>query len=160
MSTLFEITNEFRALYEMATEDDEAFADTLESLEYDLVEKSGGYVAVIQQLEMEQAKAEELSKMFRDKAAVRKNNIKRMKDALMKAMDATNKTEIDTGTFVLKIKKNGGLQPLVIDDPTAVPDGMTKITIEPDKDKIRKFVKENKCDWAHLEERGRHLEIK
>jgi hypothetical protein len=41
-----------------------------------------------------------------------------------------------------------------------VPDNMTKVTIEPDTDKIRAFLKENECEWAHLEERGRHIEVK
>ena len=160
MSSLFEITAEFRALYDMATEDEEAFADSLESLNFDLEQKSAGYVAVINRLEMEAAKARDMSAMFADKAKVRENNIKRLKSAMLMALEASGNQQIDADGFTIKIKKNGGVQPLVIDQPNNVPDSMTKIIIEADKKKIRDFLKDNTCDWAHLEPRGKHLEIK
>ena len=77
MSTLFEITNEFQELYSMLTDPDadvECINDTLDALTGELEVKSAGYVAVIHQLEMEQQKAEELSKALKAKADIRKNN--------------------------------------------------------------------------------------
>ena len=42
-----------------------------------------------------------------------------------------------------------------------VPDNLTRVTIEPDNEKIRAYINEHEdCDFAHLEERGRHIEIK
>ena len=161
-ATLFDIVGEFQDLYNLATseeiESEEAFIDTLESLKGELEAKSTGYVAVINRLEAEQAKAEEVAKAYSAVAKSRKNSIKRMKDTLLMAMDSLDRTEMPAGELMIKIKKNGGLQPLVIDGD--VPDNMTKITVEPDNDKIRSFLKENECDWAHLEPRGRHVEIK
>lgn len=161
-ATLFDIVGEFQDLYNLATseeiESEEAFIDTLESLKGELEAKSTGYVAVINRLEAEQAKAEEVAKAYSAVAKSRKNSIKRMKDTLLMAMDSLDRTEMPAGELTIKIKKNGGLQPLVIDGD--VPDNMTKITVEPDNDKIRSFLKDNECDWAHLEERGRHIEIK
>ena len=160
--TLFDIVGEFQALYELATSEDvqgeEAFIDTLESLSAELETKSGGYVAVINRLEAEQAKADEIAKAYAAVAKSRKNAIKRMKDTLLYAMDELGVSEMPAGDLTIKIKKNGGLQPLVIDGD--VPDNMTKVTIEPDNDKIRAYLKDNECDFAHLEERGRHIEIK
>lgn len=160
--TLFDIVGEFLELYNMATseevEAEEAFIDTLESLKGELETKSSGYVAVINRLEAEQAKAEEIAKAYSAVAKSRKNAIKRMKDTLLLAMDSLDKTEMPAGELMIKIKKNGGLQPLVIDGD--VPDNMTRVIVEPDNDKIRTFLKENECEWAHLEERGRHIEIK
>lgn len=161
-ATLFDIVGEFQDLYNLATseeiEAEEAFIDTLESLKGELEAKSCGYVAVINRLEAEQAKAEEVAKTYSAVAKSRKNAIKRMKDTLLLAMDSLDKTEMPAGELTIKIKKNGGLQPLVIDGE--VPDNMTRVIVEPDNDKIRSFLKENECDWAHLEERGRHIEIK
>ena len=161
-NTLFDIVGEFQQLYDMAvSEEDQAeqvFIDTLDSLKGELETKSCGYVAVLNKLEMEQKKADEIVKTYQAISRSRKSSIKRMKDTLMYAMDSLGKTEMPAGDFTIKIKNNGGVQPLVIDGE--VPDNMTKVVIEPDNDKIRAFLKDNECEWAHLEERGRHVEVK
>ena len=41
-----------------------------------------------------------------------------------------------------------------------VPENMTKVIVEPDNAKIREYLKDNEAKWAHIGERGRHLEIK
>lgn len=162
MSSLFDIVGEFQQLYEMATSEEEqaeqVFIDTLDSLKGELTEKASGYVAVMNRLDMEQKKADEVVKRYQALRDARKNAIKRMKDTLMLAMDQLQIDQMPAGDLTIKIKKNGGVQPLVIDG--VVPDNMTKITVEPDNDKIRAFLKENECEWAHLEERGRHIEVK
>lgn len=161
-ATLFDIVGEFQQLYEMATteevEQEEAFQDMIQSLTGELAQKSAGYVAVINRLEAEQSRAEEIAKAYNAVAKSRKNHIKQMKDALLYAMDNLDLTEMPAGDLTIKIKKNGGVQPLVITGD--VPENMNKVIIEPDNDKIRTFLKDNECDWAHLEERGRHIEIK
>lgn len=159
--TLFEIVDDMKQLYEMATDpetDPEVFSDTLEAIKGALQVKAGGYVNVIKQLEMEQKQAKEISKAFADKAKVRENNIKRMKDMLQIALETSNDTELEAGDFTIKLQKNGGAQPLVITGE--VPENMTRVIIEPDNDKIREFLKDNTCEWAHLEERGKHIVIK
>ena len=162
-ATLFDIVGEFQSLYEMATSeeerDEQVFIDTLDSLTGELETKSAGYVAVITRLEAEAAKADEIAKAYAAVAKSRKNSIKRMKDALLYAMDSLDKKEMAAGELTIKIKNNGGVQPLVITGD--VPDSFTKVTIEPDNDKIRTYIKDgNDCNFAHLEERGRHIEIK
>lgn len=161
-NTLFDIVGEFQQLYDMAVSEEEqseqVFIDTLDSLKGELETKSCGYVAVLNKLEMEQKKADEIVKTYQAISRSRKSSIKRMKDTLMYAMDSLGKTEMPAGDFTIKIKNNGGVQPLVIDGE--VPDNMTKVVIEPDNDKIRAFLKDNECEWAHLEERGRHVEVK
>ena len=161
MATLFEIVDDMKELYELATDpevDPEVFQDTLEGLTGMLEVKSCGYVNVIKQLDMEAKQAKEVSKMFADKAKVRENNIKRMKEALQTALEAQDKTEMAAGAFTIKLQKNGGVQPLVITGD--VPQNMTKVIIEPDTDKIREYLKDNEVEWAHLEERGKHIVIK
>lgn len=159
--TLFEIVDDYQNLYELATDPDtdpEVFNDTLEAIKGALEVKSGGYVNVIKQLEMEAKQADEVSEMFKAKAEVRKNNIKRMKEMLKSALEATNQESLTAGAYTIKLQKNGGVQPLVIDGD--VPQNMTKIVVEPDNAKIREYLKDHSCEWAHLEERGKHIVIK
>lgn len=162
MASLFDIVGEFEQLYAMATTEEEqseqVFLDTLDSLCGELDTKSAGYVAVMTKLDMEAKKADEIVKHYQAIRDSRKNHIKQMKDRLMYAMDMLNVSEMPAGDFTIKIKNNGGVQPIVIDG--VVPDNMTKITIEPDNSKIREFLKDNEADWAHLEPRGRHIEVK
>ena len=161
MSSLYDLTGEFKALYEMAIndEDPQAFLDTLEGLKGELEVKAGGYVHVIKQLTMEADECDKVIDAFTAKKATRMNNVKRMKDALMAAMDAAGIDTLKAGEYTLKIAKNGGLQPLKIDGE--VPDNFKKIIYEDDKDMIRKALNDGEeLGFAHLEERGRHLNIK
>ena len=158
---LFEIVDDYQNLYELATDPDtdpEVFNDTLEAIKGALEVKSSGYVNVIKQLEMEAKQADEVSEMFKAKAEVRKNNIKRMKEMLKSALEATNQESLTAGAYTIKLQKNGGVQPLVIDGD--VPQNMTKVIVEPDNAKIREYLKDHSCEWAHLEERGKHIVIK
>ena len=162
MSTLYEITQEFALLYDMATDpecDEEAFAGSLEALTGELEMKSSGYVSVIKQLEMEQKQAEEVSKAFAEKAKVRKNHIQRMKDAMKFAMETADLKSIEAGAYTVKIQNNGGKEPLKITGD--VPDNMMHVILEPDNEKIREYVMEHTdCEWAHLEPRGTHIVIR
>ena len=164
MNNLFDIVGEFNELYEMATSEEEqaeqVFIDTLESLKGELTQKAAGYVAVMNRLDMEMKKAEEIEKRYKAIKESRKNAIQRMKDACLWACDNLGVTEIDAGDATIKVKNNGGQLPLIIDKPESVPENLTKITIEPDKAKIREYVENNECDFAHLEPRGRHIEVK
>ena len=163
MGTLFNLVGEFETLYALATsedsEDEQIFQDTLEALRGELEVKAGGYVHVIKQLEMESNECDKVIESFRQKKNTRANNIKRMKDALINAMDAAGVDSIPAGEYTLKIAKNGGLQPLKIDGE--VPDNFKKVIYEDDKDLIRKALNDGEeLSFAHLEERGRHLNIK
>lgn len=162
MAALFDIVGEFQKLYELATEDgnEEVFADTLEALTGELEAKGAGYVAVIQQIEMEEEKADELVKKYAAIRDSRKNAAKKMKDRLLVSMDALDKTEFPAGDYTIKAQTNGGKVPLKITGD--VPEKFTRVIVEPDNDKIREYLKDNDnaCEWAHLEPRGRHIKIK
>ena len=160
MSSLYDIESDFLALYELATTegDEQAFLDTLEALKGELEVKAGGYVHVIKQLEMEADECDKVIDAFKAKKATRTNNVKRMKEALMQAMDIAGVDKLPAGEYTLKIARNGGVQPLVLGD---VPDNYMKVKLEPDTEKIRDALAEGQeLGFARLEERGRHLCIK
>lgn len=164
--TLFDLSGEYKRLYELGVSEDEedyqVFLDTLEALTGDISVKSEGYVKVINKYQMEKAKAKEISDRYSAYMKACENAEKRIKDRLLMCMDIMNVTEIPAGDFTIKIKKNGGLQPLKYVDGAKVPDNLTKITIEPDGNKVYEYLKEHdgKSEFAYLEERGRHIEIK
>lgn len=162
MSTLFELTNEFSELYSMLTDpeaDLQCVNDTLDAVKGEIEVKASGYVAVLQQMEMEQQKADELAKAFKAKADIRKNSIKRLKDAMKWAMLEMKTDKIDAGDFTIKLQKNGGKQPLQIIGE--VPDNFKRIIYEDDTELIRKHLEDGeKLDFAYLEERGSHVVIK
>lgn len=161
MATLYQIQGEYLRLYDMVTEDDEALEDTLESLNLDLSDKSEGYVAVIKQLEMESDECDRQIEYFQNKKKARQNSVKRLKEALLSAMDVANLNEIKAGSWVLKVAKNGGKTPVEIPDESLVPENYMRIKYEIDKDLIRKALEEGKeLSFAKLGERGRHLNIK
>lgn len=163
MSTLFEITSDVEQLYELATMDEEMdeqlFQDTLDGLLGELEVKAGGYCNVIKQLEMEADRAKNMSLVWEQKQKQRENAIKRMKEALRDAMIRTDQKQIDAGEYTIKLQKNGGKAPLIIDGE--VPDNYQKVIYETDKDKIRKDLEAGKeLPFAYLEERGQHVVIK
>lgn len=162
--TLFELVDEMQELYDMLIDPDvdpEVVDGSIESVMSAIETKSCSYANLIKQLEMEEKQATMVSQAFADKAKVRKNNIKKLKERLMIAMDALDMSALPAGAFTFKIQKNGGLQPLKIDGD--VPQNMMRVIYEPDTNLIREYLageKDQKCDWAHLEERGRHVVIK
>ena len=160
--SLFSMTEEVKELYSMLTNDEfdpEIVLDTLEGKFGEIEVKASAYTAVYNRLDMEMQRADEISKRYASIKKARENAIATLKNRLMFAMDNMNVDSLPAGDLTIKIKKNGGQQPLIIDGD--VPDSLTKVTIEPDKTKIREYLKDNPdCEFAHLEERGRHIEIK
>ena len=162
-NTLFDIVGEFQDLYEMATEEDIdpiAFENTLESLTAELEAKAAGCAAVMQQLKMEMDKAEELEQKFQAIKISRKNAWEKMKEYVKTAMVALGKDEIPAGDFTFKLRGNGGKRPLKITGE--VPESFKKVVVEDDNEKIREYLKkqkDNKCEWAMLEERGKQVRI-
>lgn len=162
MATLFEITTEFQRFYDLMTDediDDQAFIDTLEGMVDELEVKASGYANVIKQIEMEAKQAKALELEFKHKKEVRENRVKAMKNAICEAMQIAKVDELNAGKFKIKIKGNGGVEPLKITGD--VPENYKRIIVENDTELIRKALNEGKeLDFAHLEPRGKHIEIK
>lgn len=159
--TLYDLQGEYLRLYDLATdeEDEQAFLDSLDCLDAELEAKGNGYANVIKQLEMEAQECDRAIEAFQRKKEIRENHVKRMKEALIRAMDVAGKESIKAGEYTLKIANNGGLQPLKIDGD--VPANYMRIKYEPDNQLIRKAIAEGKeLGFAHLEPRGRHITIK
>ena len=109
MATLYELTDDYLTLLEMAEDpdiDEQALKDTMEGIEGALEIKAEGYAKVIRTLEGDAAACDAESKRLRNKKQAIENNIKRMKAALQYAMQATGKTKFKTALFSFGIQKN------------------------------------------------------
>ena len=153
--TLYELTNDYMNLLELAEDpdiDEQAFMDTLEGIEGALEDKAEGYAKVIRTLEGDAAACDAESKRLRNKKQTIENNIKRMKTVLQYAMEITGKTKFKTPLFSFGIQKNPAS--VVIDHAGMVPASYW-IPQPPELDKkaIKAYIKENgDVDWAHLEQ--------
>ena len=153
--TLYELTEEFRQLLDMAEEgelEEQALKDTLEAVGAEIEDKADGYARVIKQLEAEAAgfKTEIDSHTSRKRTA--EENDKKKKKTLEEAMKATGKTKFKTKFFSFGIQKNR--PSAVIVDEQSVPE---KFRIQqPDKiDKkgIEEYLKNagDQC-WAFMQQ--------
>lgn len=109
MPSLYEITenmSNLRALFEAEEIDEQTLADTMESLNSDMVEKTDGYGAYIADLnaEIEGCKVQ-IDRLTANKKRA-ESTIKRLKINLYEAMLATGQKKIKGALFSARIQKN------------------------------------------------------
>ena len=122
MSTLYELTNDYLTLLDMAEDpdiDEQALIDTMEGIEGEIEIKADGYARVMKQLEATSANLEFEEKRLMNRRKTIDRNIKRMKQALQDAMVATGKPKFKTDLFSFMIRKNPAS--VVIDRETCIP---------------------------------------
>lgn len=165
MNTLYELTDEFLKLLEMAEDIDmqdefekQCFIDTKEGLEGEIEIKADGYAKVIKQLEGNAEVCDAEIKRLTAKKSVYENNIKRMKRALEQAMIATGKRKFKTDLFSFGIQKNTPSLVLSFDEKdeqamNVVPLDFIKVTQSVDKAALKEAIKNGaEFEFAHLEQ--------
>ena len=160
--TLYDLTGEYMELLAMMEDPDvdpDVLQDTMEAIGGEIEYKAEGYVCVAKELEAEADKFDkEIERLIKNRDSLR-NNAKRVKTTLLTAMELIDMPKITTEHFKVSIAKNGGLQPMKITGE--VPKEYMLYKPEPDSKKIREALNNGLAlDFAHLEERGRHLNIK
>ena len=165
MNTLYELTNDYKSLLDLAgsmdTDEIETFNDTLEAVLGEIEVKADGYAVVLSEIEGRiNIVNKEIGRLEAIESAL-SNTRRRMIERLKTAMEDIGKKEIKTDLHRFKIVGNGGKQPLDINE-SCVPEEYLKTEVKqvPDKDKIRKALESGEClTFAHLEDRGTHLKI-
>lgn len=153
--TLYELTDNYRNLLEMAQNpdiDEQAIKDTLEAIQGDIKEKADGYAKVIKELDGETDKLSAEIKRLTDRKNTIQNNIAYMKQSLKEAMTATGNLKFRTDLFSFNIQKNPPA--LIVDNEETIPSEYL-IPQEPkiDKKAIIDFLKNgNKVPYAHIEQ--------
>lgn len=162
--TIYEITGQYKLLENaMALNpDDESLQAEFDKIEDAIEVKADNYAKVIRNLQadVEAIKTEE--KRLYDRRKVIENNIKSCKNNLMWSMKQTGKEKFKTELFSFSVAKNGGKAPLVVDVPPAeLPAELQSVTIDADKDALRKYIEETgDLSYGHFEDKGEHLNIR
>lgn len=161
---IYELTDKYRLLENaMALNpDSEELKEEFAKIDDAIEVKADGYAKVIKNLqaEVEGLKVEE--KRLSDRRKTIENNIKACKENLMQSMKDTGKTKFKTDLFSFTVANNGGKAPLVVDVPPAeLPAELQSITIDADKDALRKYIEETgDLSYGHFEDKGQHLSIR
>lgn len=167
---LYELTAEFQHLQdllennggEITKDEAEEIYKAIQFTEKNIDEKAENYARIIKNFEgsIEAIKAEK--KRLSDKQSVLENGIDRLKANLEEAMLKLNKREIKSDLFKIKIQKNGGTLPVIVDVPVEeLEDEFVVVTEKPDLKAIAKYIEETgDITFAHFGERGESLRIK
>ena len=164
---LYELAAGFNALFDLVldeTMDLELMEEGLQSIECAFEEKCAGGIALIKSLEAYAEAYSKEEKRFEAQRQILENRIRRIKEWYRQNLDAMGKTKVPTRYGVMSVQKNGGKQPLKIDDAALIPDAYL-ITVPEHKDVNREALYEalsggEEVPGAHLETRGRSLRIK
>lgn len=165
MNTLYDLTQDYRNLLDLAGSMDEdeiqTFNDTLEAVLGEIEVKADGYAVVLAEIEGRiNTVNREIGRLEAIESAL-SNTRRRMIDRLKTAMEDIGKKEIKTDLHRFKIVGNGGKLPLSIDEGCVPDEYIKKVVVEsPDKDKIRTALESGEVlPFAQLQERGTHLKI-
>ena len=150
MATLYELTEEYRQLLEMMEDDSvdpEVLQDTLEGVGGEIEAKADNCAKLIRELNGVASVIERL-KARKD---VISNNADRVKKYLEKAMLDTGKRKFKTALFGFNIQKNPAS--VVVDREDKIPEEYwIKQDPKLDKASLKKWLKDNPEDFAHLEQ--------
>ena len=147
-TTLFSLVGEYKELYSMLTDADEEeeqiINDTLEGVKGEIEVKASGYIAIMNQLEMEEEACKKQRDEWDARYKARKNGRERLKKHLLDGMLMLGKKEIDANGVKIKVSNAGGVLPIVYDESKTVPERFTKVTIETDGKLVREAL--DKCE--------------
>ena len=120
LATLYELTDKYRRLLNLADElDEEVFKDTLESIDDELEDKIDGYITVDKKLQAdEQMFADEIKRLQERKKSIATNR-RNLKASLYDSMKLTGKEKVQTGRFSAWTQNNPPR--LVVDDINKIP---------------------------------------
>ena len=159
MSNLYELTWKYKEIQNHLLNDDD-YPVWLIAADEEINSKIENYGFVIRNLESDSDALDAEIKRLMDRKKTTDKAIDRMKEMVMNAMKATDKTKITTPHFKFTVARAGGKTPVVINGD--VPHEWCKVKYEPDKDKIRTAMEEDGeiFDFAELGERTEYLRMK
>lgn len=108
MSNLFDLSQNYKQIYDLISEGEEAevYLDTLESIDDAIEEKADGYAGVIRQLKSDNDGLTNEIKRLQDRKKSNDNGINRLKENLQLMMQQTGKTKFKTNLNTFGIQKN------------------------------------------------------
>ena len=182
MSTLYDITENMRALEDLIAEScDQETGDLpanvheiietwFDQTEGDLTTKLEAIGRLVRNWESDAEQYAAEAKRLAAKKAAAENRAKRTKEWTKFCLESAGISKQAAGVFTFAIQKNGGKKPLgwIKDgiavpelDPLELPAEYQKITITPDTEAIREVLENGgELEFARLQEAGTHLRIR
>ena len=158
---LYEIASEYMDMMELLVDceesDETLVLDTLEGIEGEFNYKVENLCKILKELEAEAEKFKAEANRLATRAKTLNNRVDSIKSYIFNSMNAIGVKDASGELFSVKIQKNGGKAPLVIDNDVPV----EYCKHEPDNDVIRKAIEAGEdIPFAHLGERGESLRIR
>ena len=159
MSNLYELTWKYKEIQNHLLNDDD-YPVELIAADEEINSKIENYGFVIRNLESDSDALDAEIERLMDRKKTTDKAIDRMKEMVMNAMKATDKTKLTTPHFKFTVARAGGKTPVKITGD--VPHEWCKVKYEPDKDKIRTAMEEDGeiFEFAELGERKEYLRMK
>lgn len=148
--TLYELTEQFKSLHELAENeeiDEDVFLDTLEALEGEIGDKIDGLCSVIKTLDAESAACKAEADRLTERAKKKAARMDKMKDYLSEMMQKVGMKAFDNPRHAVKFNKG---ERITFTDESAIiayleehyPELVTvKTETKPDKAGIKKMIK-------------------
>lgn len=124
-------------------------ADNLEDLEIAYADKLEGCGCWVknEQAEIEALRAEE--RKLAERRRVKENQVERLKEYMLKSMEATDTSKLETSKVAISTRKSTRL---IVDDERKIPLQYIKVKQEIDKAAVKKALKSGDVEGAHIEE--------
>lgn len=168
--TLFGISEDLQQLNDLLdkvgddSQQQELINQWFETLGEERDRKLDGYAALISEMQARADVRKAEAKRMQDLAAVDEYRARLLKERLKHFFQLHDLKTVDTARYRLSLAKNGGKQPLILDDSipvTQLPEQFQKVSIDADTAKIREALEAGESlPFAHLAERGTSLRIK
>lgn len=161
MATLYKLTEEYLELLDLLEDDSvdqEVVNDTLEAVGGEIEVKADNCAKLIQELNGSASTLDAEIDRLKKRRDVLVSNAQNLKKYIESAMIATGKKKFKTDLFGFNIQKNPPR--VVIDREEDIPEEYW-IAQQPklDNTALKKWLKDNKADFAHLEQ-GESLRIR
>lgn len=163
MESLYELTQECKALLAIAEDpetDYETLLNTFEGLQMEIEQKAVSVAYVINRMSSNVATLDAEIARLTSLRDTYEGGQEHLKTLLLEAMQTADIKKVDTDPrFKIIRKKNGGKAPLIITG--GVPQSCMRVVYDIDRALIRKKLEAGEeLDFAHIGERGEHIEIK
>jgi hypothetical protein len=161
---LIELENELEELINNPDQTNEAIGEYLESLGDTIAErdrKLDNYAALIQELQARADFRKAERDRLTDRVAIDLNKVKALKANLQRFFEAHEMKSVETNRYRLTLARNGGKNPLIVDDviPSELPNKFTYKEV--DRVAVREALEKGEIlDFARLGDRGQSLRIK
>jgi hypothetical protein len=158
MASLYDLTNEYRALLEMDMPED-AIADTLEGINGELESKAESICYVAREIDLDIEKVDSEIKRLQERKKALSNRKTSLKEYLHISMQAIEKKSIKTPLFT--ISRTAGRDVAMINSESDIPQQFQKVSVSIDKTLLLKALKAGESvEGAELTKSAEGLRIK